>query len=196
MNRTDMHHARQGCLRFSPRPLRYRTRSDRASRGRRGRSSLRPSVRPSVRPSAGGRRLVLEPRQQVCDVVKQQVTHLRGRCRCAPRNAHGGEILPVGREGVDRHLPATLPQACRDVEDTEVGDIVVQADREHRQFVAAGSRRERPQLRDPGRRVGRLVATLLLEMCWKPLIARYPPSAGTATPPHSSCRICPRRLGR
>ena len=48
---------------------------------------------PCVR-SAGGRRLVLEPRQQVCDVVKQQVTHFAAGAD-AHHDAHGGEVLPL-----------------------------------------------------------------------------------------------------
>src|SRR5215218_2970064 len=76
-----------------------------------------------VRPVVNRRRLLLEARQLTLQVAHEQVGQVVGEA--APDDdPEGGEILPVLREAVRGHLPATLAHGVRDVEDGEVVHLV------------------------------------------------------------------------
>jgi len=107
--------------------------------------------------------LLLQPGQQVNEVVQQEVGHLP-TCSVTHHDAQRSKVLAIGGEGVGRYLPATFPQSCGDVEDAVVGDVVVEGEREYGQLVAPGEQPERSELLDPRRRVGGVVATLLLDL--------------------------------
>ena len=108
----------------------------------------------SVREGAPGRLVVdrrglrLEPRKLPLEVGDEHVRHVVREA--APDDyAQRGEVGPVLRERVRRHLPAALAQRVRDVEDGVVLDLLLQREREHGKLVAARQELERPDLGDP-----------------------------------------------
>jgi hypothetical protein len=61
------------------------------------------------------------------------------------------EVLTILRGRVGGHLPAALPERIRDVEASEVLDLVRHREREDRQLVPAGDQLERSELLDLAR---------------------------------------------